>query len=70
MEALEQSYRATAIRAGLNLYEIDSALWIIGSEGCALNDLHVCPDRCPLYKTGLCTANTQLKHDDGVLLGL
>lgn len=65
VEALEQSYRATATQAGLDLYEVDAVLWVIGSEGCAKNNLHVCQDRCPLYKSGLCQANTQLKHDDG-----
>ncbi|MEK6888516.1 MAG: hypothetical protein AABW80_00225 [Nanoarchaeota archaeon] len=67
VDALEQAYVETARQQGLSLLDIDAALWIIGSRICYLSNYHACLTNCPLVD-GLCTANTQLNHDNGYFI--
>lgn len=52
---MEHEYREVCRQHRLDVKETDSALWVIGSEGCAKQDYTHCKLGCPLFN--LCRAN-------------
>jgi hypothetical protein len=64
VERLEDSYVRVAAREGLDLIEIDAALWIIGSEICSQRNYNLCKKDCPLVD-GHCNSNATLEHNNG-----
>jgi endonuclease III len=56
VKRLEEAYKISAKRLGLDTYNLDSALWIIGSKVCTSQDYNQCISKCPLC-TNLCISN-------------
>lgn len=63
VDTMEQAYWQVCREKELDAQKVDSALWIIGSEGCARNDYVHCQRVCPL--SGLCEANTPENRNTG-----
>ena len=58
---LENIYREICDEKNLNAPTLDSAFWIIGSNGCAKKDYNVCKALCPLEE--MCVADTPLNRE-------
>lgn len=67
---MEHAYHRICKKNNLDPKKLDAALWLIGSLGCAKNELAFCHLKCPLYST--CLGNTSENQNTGryeVLIG-
>jgi len=63
---LEDTYLKICQEENLESWEVDAALWIIGSQVCTHEKYQACLTNCPLVKH--CIANTDLVHESGQFL--
>jgi endonuclease III len=63
-EKLEEAYVRVAQATGLNILDIDTILWVIGSELCAAGNYCKCLEGCPLFDR--CSAKAELSHETGM----
>ena len=66
VQKLEDLYLRICQEEGLQSWEVDAALWIIGSQVCTWERYSHCLSHCPLV--GVCVANTELSHENGHFL--
>lgn len=63
VDALEEAYKRTAQKLGIDLHDIDAALWIIGSKLCVQKDYYACGG-CP-FRGKACRSRVELFEESG-----